>query len=108
MPDVPTERLQMTRQLLTLLALILLAALTSYILRSSRSLGRDVGVSAVAAHVLGDRASPQEVYGDANLTLVMFTDYQMSGLSDGRSCVTSGGRPRRQCACRLQGLADLW
>jgi protein-disulfide isomerase len=63
-------------QLLTLVALVLLAALTSYLLRNARSLGRDVGSSAVAAQVLGDRTSPQEVYGKANLTVVMFTDYQ--------------------------------
>ena len=64
------------RQLLTLLALVLLAALTSYLLRESRSLGRNVGASAVAARILNDRASPQDVHGDANLTVVMFTDYQ--------------------------------
>jgi protein-disulfide isomerase len=66
-------------QLLTLLALVVLAALTSYLLRTSRSLGRDVGASPVAAQVLNDRTSPQEVHGNASLTVVMFTDYQCPG-----------------------------
>jgi protein-disulfide isomerase len=63
-------------QVLTLLGLVLLAALTSYLLRDSRSLGRYAGASDVAAQILGDRASPQEAHGSANLTVVMFTDYQ--------------------------------
>ena len=64
------------RQLLPLLALVLLAALTSYLLRNTRPLGRNVGASAVAAQILKESGSPQEVHGNPNLTVVMFTDYQ--------------------------------
>jgi len=64
------------RTLLPFIALVLLGALASYALKNSRTLGRDVGTSPTTLQVLEDRRSPQVVWGDGNLTVVMFTDYQ--------------------------------
>jgi protein-disulfide isomerase len=64
------------RTLFPLLALVLLGVLASYTLRTSRTLGEHVGTSPTVVRILQDRRSPQEVRGEGNLTVVMFTDYQ--------------------------------
>ena len=64
------------RQLLPLFGLILLAALTSYLLQNMRPLGRNVGASPAAIQILEDQRSPRTVASNTNLTVVMFTDYQ--------------------------------
>ena len=64
------------RTLVPLLALVLLGVVVSYALRTSRTLGENVGSSPTAVQVLQDRQSPQDIVGRGNLTVVMFTDYQ--------------------------------
>lgn len=64
------------RQLLPLLALVLLGLVASYLLQNSRPLRRDAGESASAVRMLQDRGSPETVVGNGDLTVVMFTDYQ--------------------------------
>lgn len=64
------------RQLVSLIAAIVLGALASYFLQNTRSLGQFVGDSAAATRISGDRAAPAAVVGDGSLTVVMFTDYQ--------------------------------
>ncbi|WP_126174210.1 DsbA family protein [Altericroceibacterium xinjiangense] len=66
------------RQLLPLVALILLSAIASYLLQNTRPLGRNAAESASAARILEDQGSPETVRGNGNLTVVMFTDYQCS------------------------------
>ncbi len=69
------DRRMPSRQFLAIASLVLLGLVTSYLLRSARPLGRDVGASSVAAQVLADNASPRLELGKASLTVVMFTDY---------------------------------
>lgn len=66
------------RQLLSLFLLVVLGALVSHFLHSSRPLGRRIADSAmIAAIAEGDR-SPETVDGKGDLTVVVFTDYQCS------------------------------
>jgi protein-disulfide isomerase len=58
------------------MALVLLGAFASYLLKNTRTAGRNVGDSPIAARILQNQQSPQLVHGDGNLTVVMFTDYQ--------------------------------
>ncbi|NTZ43938.1 DsbA family protein [Altererythrobacter sp. SALINAS58] len=64
------------KQLLALLGLIAAGVLTSYLLQGSRPLGRYVGDNASAVATLQDDRSPEVTRGTADLTLVLFTDYQ--------------------------------
>ena len=64
------------RELVVLVALVLLGAALSYWLGRSAPLGRHVGDSAVAARIIGDKASPELSHGTADLTIVLFTDYR--------------------------------
>lgn len=64
------------RQLGLLAALILLGALFAHLLKDARTVGRFVGDSPSASLILRDEDAPQVVYGDGNLTVVVFTDYQ--------------------------------
>lgn len=64
------------RQLLTLFGLIVAGAAISFLLRNARPLGRYVGDSASAGQILQDQRSPENSLGTADLTIVVFTDYQ--------------------------------
>ncbi|WP_082992807.1 thioredoxin domain-containing protein [Erythrobacter sp. QSSC1-22B] len=67
----------MTRwQLISLLALIMLGAVFSYLLKDTGTIGRSIVHSASANLILQDKESPQLTHGDGNLTVVIFTDYQ--------------------------------
>lgn len=66
----------MSRPLLKLCGLVLLGFAVSYLLRSSRDVGRYVGESPLAMSLLSDRRSPAAAAGAADLTVVVFTDYQ--------------------------------
>ena len=64
------------RQLLPLIALVLLGAIVSFLLKDTQTFGQNVGESPSAIRILKDRRSPQLVHGDGSLTVVMFSDYQ--------------------------------
>jgi len=64
------------RTLFPLLALVSLGLLVSYALRNSRTLGEYVGTSPTVVQILADHRAPQEIRGEGNLTVVIFTDYQ--------------------------------
>jgi protein-disulfide isomerase len=65
------------KQFLPLIALILLGVIVSYLLQEGRPLGRNAaGTASAAARILQDRGSPEAVWGNGELTVVMFTDYQ--------------------------------
>ncbi|MGV3731449.1 MAG: DsbA family protein [Sphingopyxis sp.] len=64
------------RELLILFGLVLVGAATSYLLQSTRPLGRYVGDNASAVQILTGKGSPEVLTGAADLTLVVFTDYQ--------------------------------
>lgn len=64
------------RTMLQLLALAVLGVLAAYALRTTRTLGEPVGTSPTVARILEDDRSPQEIHGEGNLTVVVFTDYQ--------------------------------
>ncbi len=72
MQGVATTR----RELLILFGLILGGAATSHLLQGTRPLGRYVGDTASAVQILTDKRSPEVLSGAADLTLVVFTDYQ--------------------------------
>ncbi len=56
--------------------LILLGFVASYLLRTTRPVGRYVGDSPAAVQISDDRRSPVVTTGAANLTVVVFTDYR--------------------------------
>ena len=64
------------RELLILFGLVLVGAATSYLLQSTRPLGRYVGDTASAVLILTGKRSPEVLTGTADLTWVVFTDYQ--------------------------------
>ena len=86
------------RQLLPLIALILLGAVASYFLQNSRPLGLNASGTASAARILQDQGSPETVQGNGNLTVVIFTDYQCSACRKAdpalRRAVTRDGNVR--------------
>lgn len=66
----------MRGSLLALFGLVLLGLAVSYWLRSTSAIGRYVGDSPSAARLLADDRSPATTAGAADLTVVVFTDYQ--------------------------------
>ena len=65
-----------SRTLHSLACLALAGAGASYMLQVNRPIGRYVGHAAAAMQILSERSSPEVSHGDADLTLVVFTDYQ--------------------------------
>lgn len=63
-------------ELWQLLAVILIAALFTLMLRSQRPLGQNVGDNPHAQAVREDQSSPRDRHPAADLTLIIFTDYQ--------------------------------
>jgi protein-disulfide isomerase len=61
---------------LALCGLVLLGLAASYLLRSTGAMGRYVGDSPSAARLLDDTRSPATAAGAADLTVIVFTDYQ--------------------------------
>jgi protein-disulfide isomerase len=66
------------RQILALVILVLIGAATSHLLKNTRSLGRNVATSAAALEISKDQLSPRTATASADLTVVVFTDYQCS------------------------------
>jgi protein-disulfide isomerase len=66
----------MRRPVLTLCALALFGVAVAQLLRDSAPVGQYVGNSAAAAEMLEDDRSPATVAGAADLTVVVFVDYQ--------------------------------
>lgn len=64
------------RDLLILFGLVGAGAATSYLLQSTRPLGHYVGNIASSVQISREKASPEVLEGTADLTLVVFTDYQ--------------------------------
>ena len=64
------------RQLPALIGLIVVGAAVSYLLQNTRRIGRYAGDSGLAAQILADKRSPQVSAGTADVTLVLFSDYQ--------------------------------
>lgn len=64
------------KELLQLGAVVAIALLVSTLLRAQRLPGENIGNNPVALAVREDRSSPRVDTPEANLTLVMFTDYQ--------------------------------
>ena len=65
-----------TRQLTTLALVALLGISISHLLQSTRSLGQYVGENASAVQIGTSRRSPETHTGAADVTVVVFTDYQ--------------------------------
>ncbi len=65
-----------SRQLLILFGLLLVGAATSYLLQRARPLGQYVGDNTSAVKILNGDRSPETLTGTADLTVVLFTDYQ--------------------------------
>jgi protein-disulfide isomerase len=69
--------MKLTRSdLLKLCAMVAAAALLTVLLRSMAPIGQDVSDHSLARDVLKDRSSPSEENSSADLTLILFTDYQ--------------------------------
>lgn len=69
--------MRLTRsELLQLCAAVAVATLIALLLRTERPLGRDIGDNRLAQTVRRDRSSPTDIRPDADLTLVVFTDYR--------------------------------
>ncbi len=64
------------RQLLTLVALVVLGAGLSYLLQGARPLGQNVGDSPLAAQVMAGQRSPRTESGPSALKVVVFSDYR--------------------------------
>jgi protein-disulfide isomerase len=64
------------RQLLALVGLIMVGAAVSYALQTIGPIGHYVGDMASAAQILDDKRSPQVSAGTADVTLILFSDYQ--------------------------------
>ena len=64
------------RPLAILLGLLLVGAATSYLLQRARPLGQYVGDNASAVRIGNGKTSPEVLTGNADLTVVLFTDYQ--------------------------------
>ncbi len=72
---LPNMRLT-RKELLTLAGLVAAAAALSFVLRSTWPVGDDVGDLASVREILADRQSPSRETAGADVTLVVFTDYQ--------------------------------
>lgn len=64
------------RELLQLLVLFLLGWGVSQWLQATAPLGRDISANGTAQAILADASAPRSGPADADLTLVVFTDYQ--------------------------------
>lgn len=64
------------RQLLALVGLIVVGVVVSYLLQTTKPVGRYVGDAGSVARILQDERSPQVSAGTADVTLVLFSDYQ--------------------------------
>lgn len=64
------------KQLLSLLVLVVAGAAASHLLQSARPIGHDVSDTAAAGQILRGKGSLHALKGAADVTLVVFTDYQ--------------------------------
>jgi protein-disulfide isomerase len=64
------------RDLVQLSVLIAIAAMIVFLLRAHKQLGEEVSGSALARAVRNDRSSPSEESPEADVTLIVFTDYR--------------------------------
>jgi protein-disulfide isomerase len=64
------------RHLLALVGLIVVGVAVSYLLQATRPIGQYAGHAGSVTQLLGDQRSPQVSAGTADLTLVVFSDYQ--------------------------------
>lgn len=64
------------RDMLLLLAAVVLGLAFAQLFRSMADIGRDVGANPIARAMLDDRVSPRRIVGTPTLTVVVFNDYQ--------------------------------
>jgi protein-disulfide isomerase len=81
-----------------LAAAVAIAVLLSFLIRSQRPLGEDIGSNPLALAVREDRSSPVEGSAAADLTLILFVDYRCPGCRTShpamKRAVASDGRVR--------------
>lgn len=77
------------KRIIQLIVVVIVGILLSQLLGSQAPVGQNVGGFAIARDVLRDDGSPVQEARDANLTLVLFTDYQCGACRSAHPALTA-------------------